>query len=169
MFKELTDHNAKVGFVERDDWFPPSKVTKGKIKAYHPGENDLRIPEAARRHFDAFWQINLALGCKYLKEMQTSSRNPATFALTGDVESTEDPAKIESEFNEIRNALTKEATEQERAEKAPSKRKKTEKELAEQAMYAPLVVYFKEYLSTKYKETADGGLAIHIPLSLPEC
>ena len=24
-------------------------------------------------------------------------------------------------------------------------------------------------MNSKYKETADGGLAIHIPLSLPEC
>ena len=156
MFEELTKHNAAVVFEERDDWFPPSKVTKGKIKAYHPGESDLRIPEAARRHFDAFWQINLALGCKYLKDMQATAKNAATFALTGDIESTEDAAKVDAEFDEIRKALTDEATQRERAEKAPSKRRKTEKELAEQAMYAPLVVYFKEYLSTKYKETADA-------------
>ena len=24
-------------------------------------------------------------------------------------------------------------------------------------------------MNSKYKETADGGLAIHVPLSLPEC
>jgi L-serine dehydratase len=24
-------------------------------------------------------------------------------------------------------------------------------------------------MNTKYKETADGGLAINVPLSLPEC
>ncbi|HCT24331.1 MAG TPA: L-serine ammonia-lyase, partial [Chitinophagaceae bacterium] len=24
-------------------------------------------------------------------------------------------------------------------------------------------------MSSKYKETADGGLAVHIPISLPEC
>ncbi|MDE3247486.1 MAG: L-serine ammonia-lyase, iron-sulfur-dependent, subunit alpha, partial [Bacteroidota bacterium] len=24
-------------------------------------------------------------------------------------------------------------------------------------------------MNSKYKETSDGGLAIHIPLSLPEC
>ncbi|QQR82476.1 hypothetical protein IPJ70_04345 [Candidatus Campbellbacteria bacterium] len=155
MFDELRDHNAKAVFKERDDWFPPSKVTKGKIKAYHPGEKDLRIPEPARRHFDAFWQINLATGCKFLKDLQAKAKNPVTFALTGDLESAEDPAKIESDFDVIRKTLTEEATKRQPAEKAPSKRRKTEKELAEQAMYQPLTVFFAEYLSAKYSEPAD--------------
>ena len=33
-------------------------------------EFDYRIPKELRRHFDAEWQINLVLGCKYLEEIQ---------------------------------------------------------------------------------------------------
>lgn len=155
MFQELMDHNTKVGFEDPDDWFPPAKVTKGKIKAYHPGESDLRIPEPARRHFDAFWQINLAMGCKFLTDMQSKAKNPKTFALTGDPESDQSPEEIEKEFDVIRRALTKEATERQPEKKPESKKRKTEKELAEQAMYEPLTVFFAEYLSAKYGETAD--------------
>ncbi len=156
MFKELTDHNIKVAFKEKDDWFPPSKITKGKLKAYHPGESDLRIPELARKHFDAFWQINLAMGCRYLEGLQGNSKNSKAFALTGDMESIEKPEKIEAEFDIIRKKLTDEAIQKERPKKEPSKKGKTEKELAEQAMYAPLTVFFIDYLSKKYKENADA-------------
>lgn len=154
MFDELRDHNAKAVFKERDDWFPPSKITRGKIKAYHPGEKDLRIPEPARKHFDAFWQINLAMGCKFLKDLQAKAKNPATFALAGDLNSTEDPAKIESEFDAIRETLTEEAAQRQLTKKSQSIRKKTKRELAEQAMYQPLTVFFAEHLSAKYGEPA---------------
>lgn len=156
MFKELTDHNTKVVFKGKDDWFPPSKITKGKLKAYHPGESDLRIPEPARRHFDAFWQINLAMGCNYLKGIQGNSKNSKTFALTGDAESAEEPEKINAEFDIIRKMLTNEATQKKRAKKEPSRIRKTGEELAEQALYAPLTVFFIDYLSKKYKEKADA-------------
>jgi hypothetical protein len=155
MFQELMDHNSKVGFVESDDWFPPTKITKGKLKAYHPGESDLRIPEPARRHFDAFWQINLAMGCEFLKDLQNKARNPDSFALTGDIESIDSPENINKDFDVVRNQLSKEATEKERPVKQESKKRKTEKELAEQAMYEPLTVFFKEYLSKKYNEPTD--------------
>jgi len=155
MFQELTDHNSKVGFTERDDWFPPAKITKGKLKAYHPGENDLRIPEPARRHFDAFWQINLAMGCKFLKGLQAKAKNQNFFALTGDIESADNLENINNEFGVIRNQLSKEATEKKRPVKQESKKRKTEKELAEQAMYEPLTIFFKDYLSKKYNEPAD--------------
>ena len=46
------------------------KITEGKIKPNHPMEFDYRIPKELRRHFDAEWQINLVLGCKYLEEIQ---------------------------------------------------------------------------------------------------
>ena len=111
MFKELTDHNEKVVFDERDDWYPPKKITKGKLKAYHPGESDLRIPEIARKHFDAFWQINLAMGCTFLKDLQSKAKNSESFGLTGDLDSEDTSVKINEEFDKIRSELTKEATE----------------------------------------------------------
>lgn len=168
MFKELIDHNKKVIFTNKDDWFPPSKITNGKLKAYHPGENDLRIPEPARKHFDAFWQINLAMGCKYLEQLQGNSKNSKTFALTGDTESNIKPEEIEKEFDIIRRDLTDKANNKKRVQKEPSSKRKTEKELAEQAMYAPLTVFFTEHLSTKYKEavysfdTSAGNLSLFL-------
>ncbi len=156
MFDELKAHNLGVKFDNIDDWFPPSKITNGKLKAYHPGENDLRIPESARRHFDAFWQINLAMGCKYLQGLQSKSKNPDLFAITGDIELDEDFSKIQAEFDIIRNELTENATNKIRPEKAPSTKRKTEKEMAEQAMYEPLTVFFTDYLSKKYSEPADA-------------
>jgi hypothetical protein len=155
LFKELTDHNVKTVFPNKEDWFPPSKITKGKIKAYHPGESDLRIPDPGRRHFDAFWQINLAFGCKYLTKLQGKAKRPECFSLTGDLECTDDPKTIEAEFDTIREKLTVEAGKKKLIKKGPTKRNKTEKELAEQAMYQPLTVFFAEYLSKKYKEEAN--------------
>ncbi len=155
MFEELMAHNDQVGFDNNDDWFPPAKISKGKLKAYHPGESDLRIPEPARRHFDAFWQINLAMGCKFLRDLQAQAKNPIAFALTGDIDFSDDPEKINKEFDIVRQQLTKEATEKERPIKQEGKKRKTEKELAEQAMYEPLTVFFKSHLSSKYNEPAD--------------
>ncbi len=155
MFEELTAHNMNVGFDNQDDWFPPAKITKGKLKAYHPGETDLRIPEPARKHFDAFWQVNLAMGCMFLKRLQSESRSREAFALTGDMESNEAPEKINKEFDIIRYQLTEKATDLKRPEKVVGKKRATEKELAEQAMYEPLTVFLKNYLVEKYRESVD--------------
>lgn len=154
LFEELTQHNIKTVFDTKDDWFPPSKITKGKLKAFHPGEDDLRIPDPARKHFDAFWQINLAFGCKFLTKLANESKDPSSFALTGDLQFTGDIRALENEFDVIRKALRDEADKQP-IKKKISLKKKTEKELAEQAMYAPLTVFFKEYLSKKYNSPTD--------------
>jgi len=155
LFEELTDHNVKTVFKSKDDWLPPSKITKGKIKAYHPGEKDLRIPEPGRRHFDAFWQINLAFGCKYLMKLQSGAKRPECFPLTGDLECTESPKIIEAKFDAIRKMLTAEAEKKRPVRKGVAKKTRTEKELAEQVMYQPLTIFFAKYLSQKYKERVD--------------
>ncbi|HUC88986.1 MAG TPA: hypothetical protein VMR49_03080 [Candidatus Paceibacterota bacterium] len=168
LFQELIKHNVKTVFKDKEDWFPPSKITKGKIKAYHPGENDLRIPEAGRRHFDAFWQINLAFGCKYLRKLQSKAKRPECFPLTGDLESNISPRIIEKEFNVIRNKLTAEAERAKPIKKESKIKLRSEKELAEKAMYQPLTVFFANYLSKKYKEkvytfdTSAGNLNLFL-------
>jgi hypothetical protein len=95
------------------------------------------------------------MGCEFLKDLQNKARNPDSFALTGDIESIDSPENINKDFDVVRNQLSKEATEKERPVKQESKKRKTEKELAEQAMYEPLTVFFKEYLSKKYNEPTD--------------
>ena len=61
-------------------------------------ENDYRIPKEIRGHFDAEWQINLALGCKYLKEIQDKANDPEIFRISGDLDK-QNLQKIKSYFN----------------------------------------------------------------------
>lgn len=169
LFDELRDHNVATVFNERDDWFPPSKITNGKIKAYHPGEQDLRIPEAARKHFDAFWQINLAMGCKFLSELQSHSKNPVYFALTGETESSGNVDALLKQRDAISTQLKEEAFAK-GAEPLEKKQKavRDEEGILESSLYAPLSVYLHEYLATKYKEdvitfdTSAGNLNLFL-------
>lgn len=169
LFDELRDHNVATVFNDRDDWFPPSKITNGKIKAYHPGEQDLRIPEAVRKHFDAFWQINLAMGCKFLSELQSHSKNPVYFALTGETESSGNVDALLKERGAISTQLREEAFAK-GAEPSEKKQKavRDEEGILESSLYAPLSVYLHEYLATKYKEdvitfdTSAGNLNLFL-------
>ncbi|MBU4536441.1 hypothetical protein KJ603_00170, partial [Patescibacteria group bacterium] len=156
MFNELIDHNVKVEFDNVESWFPPSQITVGKLKAYHPGENDLRIPEPARKHFDTFWQINLAMGCKYLKELQSNSKNPELFAITGISDSGEDIFKVEKKFDLIRNKLRLIADNEEKPKKSTPIKTKMKKGVSEQSLYAPLVAFFPNYLLEKYNSKAEA-------------
>jgi hypothetical protein len=89
LFSELLLHNKRVGFSQREDWFPPRVIPDSQRKATHKSEGDLRLPLKVRRHFDAFWQINLELGCTYLESMRQESVNAEVFSLTGDSDSDE--------------------------------------------------------------------------------
>jgi hypothetical protein len=84
MLQELLQHNVEGGFINREDWFPPKKITS--FKPHHPDEQNPRMVLPVRKHFDAFWQINLALGCKYLQKLAKSAANPEVFALTGELD-----------------------------------------------------------------------------------
>lgn len=169
LFEELRDHNLKTVFKDQDDWFPPSRITRGKIKAYHPGEQDLRIPEPARRHFNAFWQINLAMGCKFLAELQVKAKNQECFALTGDAEFECDVATIKREQDKISIELRDVAFAQ---GAVPAKEKaaktSTEETLLESSLYEPLSVFLQDYLSKKYKDdvvtfdTSSGNLNLFL-------
>ena len=101
LFNELLEHNLKVGFDNNGDWLlTKKKIAEHKIKPNHPMEKDYRIPEELRYHFDAEWQINLKLGCKYLKKQQLDAKNKDVFALSGDMDSDE-LEKIKKEFNKV--------------------------------------------------------------------
>ena len=169
LFDELHNHNVATVFKDKDDWFPPSKVTTGKIKAYHPGEQDLRIPEPARKHFNAFWQINLAMGCKFLGELQKHSKNPEYFALTGDSKGDGDIDVLMRERDAISAKLKEEAF----AKGAEPTEKKLRKEqdaesVLESSLYEPLSDYLHEYLTKKYEEdvitfdTSAGNLNLFL-------
>jgi hypothetical protein len=90
LFSELLLHNVNCGFSNREDWFPPRVIPDSQRKSMHKSEGDLRLPIKVRKHFDAFWQINLELGCKYLEAMRQESVNGEVFSLTGDPNSNQD-------------------------------------------------------------------------------
>ena len=83
MFNELLNHNIKSNFTNTEDWFPPKKITT--LRSRHPDEDNLRLPPELRRHFDASWQVNLALGCEYLLELVSKAQVPDAFFYTGDL------------------------------------------------------------------------------------
>jgi hypothetical protein len=156
LFDELLNHNLKTGFNERDDWFPPSKFGEGKVKANHPGENDSRIPEPARKHFDAFWQINFAMGCSYLRELYDSSSNPEVFYLTGEFNSKAIAHEVLEKFEKIRKEKFEKANAKDLKEKTASQPKtKLNRRNLEAETYQPLVDFFKTYLPNKFNEPAE--------------
>jgi hypothetical protein len=100
MLEELLAHNRFGGFPNREDWFPPNTINK--FKAHHPDELNPRIPLSVRKHFDAFWQINLALGCKYLSKLAKSALSPEVFALTGELDNSKAVNLVEKSLERLR-------------------------------------------------------------------
>ena len=100
MLQELLQHNIEGGFTNKEDWFPPKKITS--LKPHHPDEQNPRMVLPVRKHFDAFWQINLALGCQYLGKLAQSAANPEVFALTGELDNANAVSLVELELQKIR-------------------------------------------------------------------
>lgn len=153
LFQELSDHNKKAVFKNKEDWFPPRPIPLSQIKPYHPGESDLRIPEPARRHFDAFWQINLAMGCVYLRELVNKAKNPEYFLLTGQDEKG-NAAALEKKLDKQRKTLTKEifAAYSKKTKKNASVKIVKDKEVIvrEKSLYEPLALDLEKYLVKEY-------------------
>ena len=100
MFQELLQHNIAGGFPNMEDWFPPKKI--GALKPHHPDELNPRIALPLRKHFDAFWQINLALGCRFLEELAETALNPEVFALTGELDNSNSTSLVELALEKTR-------------------------------------------------------------------
>lgn len=100
MFQELLQHNIDGGFDNKEDWFPPEKI--GAFKPLHPDELNPRMAPLVRRHFDAFWQINLALGCEFLEELAQTAVNREVFALTGELDNSNSAISVEKSIEKIR-------------------------------------------------------------------
>jgi hypothetical protein len=104
MFQELIDHNISGGFANKEDWFPPKKLTS--FKAIHPDESNPRMALPVRRHFDSFWQINLALGCSYLSDLAATAKNPEVFSLNGDLADPGPASKVQAVIDKARPVVT---------------------------------------------------------------
>jgi len=157
LFEELIDHNKRAVFSDPDDWFPPSPIPFSKIKAYHPGESDLRIPELARRHFNAFWQINAVMGCKYLKDLIAKAKNSKYFFLTGE-DKDGDVEALKKQFDARSHELQVKIFNvyKEKPITKKTKSPKSIQEVLEKELYEPLVNHLKRYLSKKYNESAEA-------------
>lgn len=156
LFQELTDHNKKAIFKKEDDWFPPSSIALSKIKAYHPGESDLRIPEPARRHFDAFWQINAVMGCSFLKDLISKAKNPEVLFLTGE-DRNEDFKSLKEKLDTISRNLQKDIFAA-NLKHVQIKKKPAIKNInlsLEKELYGPIGIHLKKYLLKKYNESID--------------
>jgi hypothetical protein len=156
LFQELLQHNLKTGFSDKQDWFPPSKITINQVKSLHPGEDDIRIPLAARKHVNAFWQINLMMGCKYLNAAMNSCQNPKMYALTA--EDKINYYEVEHSFYEkslsLKTEILRNHSEKKNAKTEQSKNRRV-RTTPEAETYPPLVDFFGRYLSSKYSQVVD--------------
>ena len=115
-------------------------------------EFDYRIPKEVRGHFDAEWQINLALGCKYLKEIQRKSKNPEVFRISGELDE-EDLSKVKSYYKEIsENKFTNINLDKKKKKKSI---KSLEKKISEQQTYKPLCDWLKNYIEENLGEDSQ--------------
>ena len=84
IYAELLAHNVEAGFKKPDDWFPPRVLSTNSVKPIHPMENSDRLPSVLRRHFDAFWQINLSLSDIRLNDSELAEGDIGTYISTGE-------------------------------------------------------------------------------------
>ncbi len=138
LFQELLSHNKSCQFPADTGWFPPAVISETKRKARHPGEEDPRLPKHVRQHFDAFWQINLALGSRGLEALAQSAASPECFRLTGDLQLDRDVDQLRSELEQKWNDLT-DALPAAREVTPKSKPALNARESLEKDTYAPLV------------------------------
>lgn len=153
LLDELLRHNLKVKFDQDDDWLKTKKtITPGKIKPSHPMENDYRIYKEVRGHFDAEWQLNLVLGCKYLKKIQEKAKNKDVFRITGDL-NIEELNEIKKSFKEISKKKFLEINL--KPKKKPKITPKSKNKAREQETYKPLCLWLRSYIKTNYKEDSQ--------------
>ena len=165
MFMELLEHNLRCDFAYDRGWFPPAAIRESTRKAQHPGEQDPRLPKQVRRHFDAFWQVNLALGSKSFKQILEDAVNPSTYALTGDPSSHVDSdgltRTLESKWVELARGL---APAREKPAQKPRQNRSESAEL-EKATYGPLTELLKQELENEFGtdvfvyDTSSGNLS----------
>ena len=63
ILKELVRADQKVGGKNPQKCNPNPEIRRIKKKPKHPGEKSNIVPKKLRKHFNAYWQICLTLGC----------------------------------------------------------------------------------------------------------
>jgi hypothetical protein len=103
-----------------------------------------------RKHFDAFWQINYALGCKFLTELSETALNSEVFALTGELDNPGPVSYVEKEIEKIRPKVKFDPSKLDVDKNMTSK--KTVRSNSRSIEDLELATYpiLKEYFDTKY-------------------
>lgn len=162
LFHDLLNFNKEAGFDNLENWFPP----KGNIsiKPSHPGENDKRLPLPVRRHFDAFWQINLALNSPSLvKLVQDNGLSKEAFFYTGDIEKAKvvDVAEIKRQSESQSLALYHNILNQRNSTPSVSATNKTsdanDEQIKEIDLYEPLI----NWLDSELKSNSSNNHVIY--------
>ena len=148
MLDELLQHNVGGGFSNREDWFPPKKI--GSLKAHHPDEQNPRMALAVRRHFDSFWQINLALGCKYLEALAKTAKNPEVFALTGELDNSTSTSLVEQELEKIRPVINLKPVVSDPTVKKTNAKSKNSSARSKEDLELATYPILKEFFDSKY-------------------
>lgn len=159
LFLELLEHNISVGFTQKEDWFPPRLIPDSQRKPIHPHEEDLRLPVQVRKHFDAFWQINLELGCEYLTELSDTSVSSEVFSLTGDLNSEEDIKHVKRRLAALYKE--REITHASVSKAAPSRVRNN----PEYKTYEPLRVWLEKFLRKNYDSKSVAWITAEQNLS----
>ena len=151
MFLELIQYNQYCSFQIKEDCVAPSTITKSDVKPKHPEENSHRIPEEARKHCDAFWQVCLGLGCtQCAQKLQLAQHKDALLTFGQDLNDIEYNAK-KTEYDEWKNTQDKKAKDliedaERQQEDLSTTRATRERTSPEQKLYAPIVAWYKRQL-----------------------
>ena len=146
------------------DWFPPSQIPNHRIKANHPLENSKKLPKQLRRHFDAFWQINLELGCEYMTELLRNTDNKELLKITG----IEDGASLKDDLIKFfKDTSAEKAKELNKKLALKTKAVAKKKRSLEKDTYEPLRAWLEHYANKKYGDsftliTADQTISQYL-------
>jgi hypothetical protein len=155
LFEELRMHNIMCRFTEKEDWFKGKVdlISLKKIKAAHPFENNPLIDPRVRMHFDAHWQINLRMGCKYLGKLQSQAADPELFAITGISEKIENRDLLLQNFKVQADKLKNEILKTARPNNKRVPARAADKSLTEQDTYPILKKWMENYIKNSLLKT----------------
>jgi DNA-directed RNA polymerase subunit M/transcription elongation factor TFIIS len=154
MFEELSQYNKRVSFDNLEDCDPPSPISRKQLKPTHLGENDFRIPQKLRNHYDAYWQLCSTVGCIFANKKISASAHPDAYFLTGMLDAGQ---KAVEEFNEIRCKLTAEKIAAHKKLGPKVKKESKQRENPEEALYEPIGTWFQSYLKASF----EGEIIVH--------
>lgn len=153
LFDELMKHNRNCGFHRTEDWFTGKIKPISKVKATHPFEDNPLIDPKVRVHVDAHWQVNLRMGCRYLKEMQDKAADPELFAITGISQTVADSKQLISSFKQKSNALRDDILKNKQLKPNAKKIAKKKNQLTEHDTYPLLKEWMENYIQKELNKT----------------